>query len=75
VTVTIVRGGNRQTITVTPEESKDNGFLFQSDDENGVTAPAAPDAPGQIRVIRPPTPTTPMVAPVPTTLFFPGRVI
>ena len=31
VTLTIVRNGSRQTITVTPEKSKDSGFIFQTE--------------------------------------------
>lgn len=33
VTLTFVRNGNRQTITVTPEKSKESGFLFETGDD------------------------------------------
>jgi serine protease Do len=33
VQLTIVRDGNRQTISVTPETGKDGNFVFQSDDD------------------------------------------
>ncbi len=35
VTLTIVRDHNRQTINVTPEKSKDGGFVFEKNDEEG----------------------------------------
>lgn len=31
VTITFVRNGSRQSVTVTPESSKDSGFLFQTE--------------------------------------------
>lgn len=31
VTITFVRNGSRQSVTVTPEKSKDSGFLFQTE--------------------------------------------
>ncbi|MBK9214565.1 MAG: PDZ domain-containing protein [Chloracidobacterium sp.] len=54
VQVTVVRDGRRQTISVTPEKSKDAGFFFRNDEENGMmpalpsipmAAPRAPTAP------------------------------
>ena len=45
VRLTIVRDGKRQTISVTPEASKDNGFVFGSGDENGNVLPAMPSTP------------------------------
>lgn len=33
VQLTIVRNGNRQTVTVTPEKSKESGFFFETSDE------------------------------------------
>ncbi|MFN0140105.1 MAG: PDZ domain-containing protein [Pyrinomonadaceae bacterium] len=33
VTLTIIRNGNRQTITVTPEKSKGSGFFFETGDD------------------------------------------
>ena len=70
VTLTIVRDRNRQTITVTPEASKDGGFLLQTDDGEGMTpAPTAPAMP------RPAIRATPMAAPVPMTFARPGRII
>ncbi|MFT3743105.1 MAG: PDZ domain-containing protein [Pyrinomonadaceae bacterium] len=57
VQLTIVRDGKRQTISVTPEASKDTGFLFDTKDGEGriIMPPAAPRAPAN--------PATPMVAP------------
>ena len=76
VQVTVVRDRSRQTISVTPEASKDSGFVFQTDDDNGLMLP--PNPPLAPMVARPATP-TPMVAPAPRiapmTLFHPGRVI
>ena len=69
VTLTIVRDGKRQTIAVTPEASKDGGFLFRSNDENGWKLPAAPAPMVMAR------PATPMAAPAPMTLFRRGRII
>lgn len=73
VQLTIIRDRNRQTISVTPEASKDGGFLFQSGDENGVM----PLRLGQFRMTAPAMPATPtpMTAPAPFTFFRPGRVI
>jgi len=49
VQLTIMRNGNRQTISVTPEVSKDGNVYFQSDDDSGLfkkfAAPAMPMAP------------------------------
>jgi len=49
VQLTIMRNGSRQTITVTPEASKDGNFFFQTDDDSGLfkklAAPATPGAP------------------------------
>lgn len=49
VQLVIVRDGKRQTISVTPEASKENGFFFNSDDDgNGrflAPKPAAPKSP------------------------------
>jgi serine protease Do len=42
VQLTIVRDGNRQTISVTPEAGKDGNFVFRSDDDNGLVGPSAP---------------------------------
>ncbi len=54
VSLVIVRNGSRQTISVTPEASKDGGFLFRNEDGDGKIltpkppkAPAAPIAPLQ----------------------------
>ena len=69
VTLTVVRDGKRQTISVTPEASKDSRFMFKTDGEDDV-----PLTPGQMRLIRPATP-TPMAAPVPVTIVRSGRII
>ena len=44
VQLTIVRDRNRQTISVTPEVSKDGGFLFKTDGEDGMTLAPTPGA-------------------------------
>lgn len=61
VTLTIVRDRNRQTISVTPEVSKDNGFFYETGDEDGLNMPS----PSPLRMVMPTMPATPMVAPVP----------
>lgn len=52
VSLVVVRSGSRQTISVTPEASKDSGFFFRNEDGDGKIltpkppkAPAAPIAP------------------------------
>lgn len=63
VTLTIVRDHDRQTITVTPEKSKDSGFFFRSGDgDEGLTV-----APGEMRLAPPPVPSSPAVSPAPMT--------
>lgn len=42
VTLTIVRNGSRQTVTVTPEKSKDSGFVFETDDSDNGFTPSMP---------------------------------
>lgn len=61
VTLTVVRDGNRQTVKVTPEESKHNLFF---------DSPEAPKTPGAMTLIKP----SPMPAPL-NNLMVPGRVI
>ncbi len=79
ISLTIVRDGKRQAISVTPEASKDSGYFFQTDDDDGLTPP--PANPAQVLVTRPMAPMTPMkpitlmVAPAPMTALFPGRII
>ncbi len=64
VTLQIVRDGKRQSVSVTPEVTKDGGFFFRSDDEDGnVLTPAAPRTP------------RPATAPLPMTLMAPGRIM
>lgn len=76
VTLTLMRDRNRQTVTVTPEASKDGGFVFQMDDTD---APLDPPSAGAIGA--PPMPAMPMTAPMPRALpahraiIAPGRVI
>ncbi len=69
VQLTIVRDGKRQTISVTPEASKDNGFVFDNKDGDGriLTLPTAPRAPA--------TPATPMAPLSPVKAFRFGRII
>ncbi len=66
VTLTIVRDGKRQTKSVTPEASKDGGFLFRTKNENGWATPATP-APMT-------APAKPMAA-APMVWSRPGRII
>lgn len=68
VTLTILRDGKRQTITVTPEAAKDGSFFFKHDDGDGklLTLPQGSPA-------APPTPPAPMSAPL--TMFRHGRII
>ena len=82
VTLTIVRDRNRQTISVTPEKAKDNGFVFQTDDDDNsvlvppgrmtLAHPAIPSAPAMTTA---PMTMPPMTAPAPMTLPRPARVI
>lgn len=69
VQLTIVREGRRQTISVTPEKSKEAGFMFRTDDENGMMIPAAPPVP----MVAPRVPVAPVAPAVPMLGF--GRVI
>ena len=61
VQLTIVRDRNRQTISVTPEASKNGGFIFQTDDDDEGMMP--PQMPAKIRITKPIGPAAPMVAP------------
>ena len=71
VTLTIVRDGKRQTVSVTPEAAKDNGFVFETNGEDGMTV-----APGSVKVVRPAMPAMPaMPVTAPMPLVRPGRVI
>ncbi len=45
VQLTIVRDGRRQTISVTPEKSKESGFMFRTDGDESGMIPAPPPAP------------------------------
>ncbi|HRI02560.1 MAG TPA: PDZ domain-containing protein [Pyrinomonadaceae bacterium] len=69
VSLTIVRDGKRQTISVTPEKSKDAGFVFGSDGDGMVIAP------GKLDLKQPAIPSMPAIAPVPMTMFRPGRIL
>lgn len=76
VQVTVVRDRSRQTLNVTPEASKDGGFFYQTDNDNGLFAPM----PGRGFQTAPSWPRTPMIAPRPMTqpafrVTRPGRVI
>lgn len=66
VQLTVVRDDRRQSVSVTPEKSKDSGFFFENDDENGMI-PARPSMPMVPRV-----PVAPMA---PVTMLGFGRVI
>lgn len=72
VQLTIIRDRNRQTISVTPELSKDGGFIFQTDDDaEGIM----PEMPGKIKITAPAMPVAPVIAPAPMTFVHPARVI
>ena len=74
VSVTYVRDGKRQTVSITPEASKDGGFIFRTDDEGGLTPmPRVPMTP--MTPAKPMTPLTPMAAPSAYTITRPGRVL
>jgi membrane-associated protease RseP (regulator of RpoE activity) len=65
VTLTFVRNGNRQTVKVTPEESKgDFKFFYDGSD--------VPNTPGVFNLVKPGKPSIPMPL---NQLMVPGRVI
>jgi len=70
VQVTFIRDRNRQTVSVTPEASKDTGFVFRTDGDGELRSPAVPSQP---RVLMPAKPATPMAAPSP--LLRPGKIM
>lgn len=72
VSITYVRDGKRQTVSVTPETSKDGGFIFRTGDENGI---ATPIAPGQLKATRPMAPMVPMATPGAFTVTRPVRIL
>jgi membrane-associated protease RseP (regulator of RpoE activity) len=69
VNLTIVRDRNRQTVRVTPEKMKGNGFFFEFDDSDGFLteppiAPTAPEAPSVKGLVAPANmPPVPVLAP------------
>jgi membrane-associated protease RseP (regulator of RpoE activity) len=72
VQLTIVRDGNRQTVTVTPEAGKDGNVFFGSGSNmDGVVIPPVPMLLKQLREARPAIP----AAPAAMRLFRPGRII
>jgi serine protease Do len=73
VQLTIVRDGNRQTISVTPEAAKDGNFFFQSDDNGGIDL--TPEAPPLLQRYKMAQPGTPAPPTAPMRLMFPGRII
>lgn len=68
VQVTIMRDGRRQTISVTPEKSKESGFMFRTDDDDNGLIPPAPPVPMA-------APRAPMAPAAPIAAFGFGRVI
>ena len=68
VTITYIRGGQRQTLRVTPE--KGEGSMFEHFDLDGDTP--EPGKPGVFRMTRPGAPGAPMPL---NQLFIPGRVV
>ncbi len=76
ITLTYVRDTTRQTVTITPEKSKDSGFMFQTgDDDNGLFPPSPPSAPMRRMIPGFAPDAAPMIPPSPMTLILPGRVI
>ncbi len=71
VTLQIVRDGKRQTISVTPEVSKDGGFFFQNGNEDSDVLTPTP----RIKAIPQPMPSTPAPSQPLFTRTFPGRII
>ena len=68
VSITFVRGGNRQSVRVTPEEMK-GGFFEHFEFEGTPVTPGTPQQPGLFKMEQP-------GAPVPLNqLWMPGRVI
>jgi serine protease Do len=66
VSLTIVRDRNRQTVRVTPEKMKGEGFFFEfNDGEDGlITTPLPPNAPKAQTLVKPADlPTPPVFAP------------
>jgi serine protease Do len=68
VQVTIMRDGRRQTVNVTPEKSKENGFMFRTDGDESGMIPTPPPAPMV-------APTAPLAPLAPLSVFGLGRVI
>ena len=60
VSIAYIRGGNRQSVSITPEAAKDRGFLFETDDDDATppapavrtTMPARVIAPGPVTMVR-----------------------
>lgn len=75
VQLTLFRDGNRQTVSVTPEESKDGTYFYQFGNEDGLTPPSMPVMPGEFRMARPEVTPMPMAAPAPMPGFRPGRIL
>jgi len=72
VNLTVIRDGKRQNISVTPEPAKNNGFVFETNDENGLTT----IAPASGKTFRSMTPIAPMAPIAPASLFVrPGRIL
>jgi serine protease Do len=69
VTLTFVRDRKRQSVSVTPEAGKGNGFMFKTDGDDGLNLTPTP---GQFRLAQP---ITPMAAPIPMNFIMPGRII
>ncbi|MBV9216119.1 MAG: PDZ domain-containing protein [Acidobacteria bacterium] len=73
VQLTIVRDGQKQTISVTPEKTKDSGFIYRTggDDGSGFMPQFAPLAKPAI----PANPAAPGTPKVPAVSLFRGRII
>ena len=68
VSLTFIRGGQRQTVRITPEKGEGNVFEEYEWDDNS----PEPGKPGVFKMQRPGTPTAPMPL---NQLFVPGRIV
>ncbi|HMT06413.1 MAG TPA: PDZ domain-containing protein [Pyrinomonadaceae bacterium] len=73
VQITYIRDRDRKTVTITPEISKDGGFVFSTDGDGVFPAPK-PGAATLVRPAVPMTPRTPMPSPA-VMPAFPGRIL
>ncbi len=75
VQLTIDRNGSRQTISVTPEASKDGNMFFQNDDDDGGMELMPPGAPPALQRQKPAPQTSPAPKAKPMGIFFQGPIV